>query len=256
MCMYIEFVLLNNFAVNYLVCYLTVKATGGAIKQRLLIFAAAIGAVFAASYPALKTGGFIIKIVLSAVMCILIATQRTPRGYLRTLLIFYLVSFLFAGGALAVSELWGIGADSGLLPLAVAGGILCAVVIGEWAVKEIYRRSRSERHIYDAELIGQSGRAYRCRAYYDSGNALYGDGKPVAVISPEGCNRAGLIKSGTLAVRTVTGIRNLDLVDLDCRIYYARGRNKIYHTRAVISESLSGREYDILLHRDMGEDND
>lgn len=246
---YVEYVLLNNFAVNYLIAYLTVKAVKGKCGVLRLILASLIGAGFSLIYPYVERFGLIIKILLSAVMVLCVTTEWKFKRYLLNLGVFYLITLVFAGASLFIGDI--LGSDT-LLPFAVSAGILLSVVLLEAAIRALYKRKKSENFKYRVELSA-GGTTKEYVGYYDSGNKLYYNGKlPVIIIPQRLQEELGLLSMETIAVGTVGGVKELPLAELTVKIYLEGGANKIYHTRAAISDSYAARDADLILHRDMG----
>jgi|AGTN01.1.fsa_nt_gi Sporulation factor SpoIIGA. len=252
MTVYIEYVFLNNLSINYLICYLTLSAVKERASVWRMLAAAAIGGVFAAAYPFMEYYTFVLKLVLSLLMVLIVRkTYAGYKDYFTTLFVFYLISFAFAGAAIAAENFFDL--NSGLYPFAVSAGILIAFGGIKYLVSALYKRKKEKNYQYAVEIITKSGGKESAVGYLDSGNKLTdSQGNPVVIISRDLKDRLELSRSGEIAVGTVGGVKILDTVNLDFKIYYGEGLNKLYHTRAAVSENFNSRGYDVILHRDMG----
>ncbi|MFA5449303.1 MAG: sigma-E processing peptidase SpoIIGA, partial [Clostridia bacterium] len=168
-------------------------------------------------------------------------------------LVFYIVSFAFAGAAVMFSERLNI--NDGLNGLAVSGGVLVAFGAIRYLAKALYQRKNEKNFIYSVEIATKKG-VHRCNGYYDSGNKLSQASQPVVVISRTLSEQLALPYEGEIAVNTVGGVKVLSLVNITFKIYYAGGVNKIYNTKAAVTDNIRSNAYDIILHREMGGGNE
>lgn len=248
---YIEYIFINNFAINYLICYLTLLSMRAEQKVWRLSLASFLGAAFAAFYPFMTAYKVAVKIILSLAMVLILQKEFTWRNLILTVILFYLISFTFAGAALLLGEYLN---DESLLPFAVSGGIVLAVGMIRLTVAFLYQRRNSAVFEYRVEVDKKEGGSVEAVGYFDTGNKLTDDqNRPVVVISKDFADRLAPEVVGELAVNTVAGVRVLPLVDLQYKIYYGRHRHKIYHSQAVVSDSLDGKGYQMILHREMGQ---
>lgn len=105
MTIYIDVVILENLIMNYIILY----ATGLVLKIRMknirLLCASLLGAIYSViSYMSILQvySSFILKIVLSVVIVYISFYPQSIKKMWKYMLIFYLVSFVFGGAALAL----------------------------------------------------------------------------------------------------------------------------------------------------------
>jgi hypothetical protein len=251
MYLYIEYVFLNNLAINYLVCNLTLAACKEKAGILRLLLVSAIGAVFSVLNPFLQQFNFVIKIILSLLMVALLKKNfKNPKEFVTMSFIFYTISFSFAGAALLLGQ--HLNFQNGLTPLAVSLGVLLSFGILRYVIKVFYSWRQTKVLNHKVHILNANKTATEAVGYYDSGNKLYDtDGKPVIVISKHLTEQLCLKKSGNLQVSTVAGIKTLPLVNLHFKVYYDSGEHKLFCTRAAVADNFDHKNYDLILHKDM-----
>lgn len=254
---YIEYIFLDNLAVNLFLLYLTVYVLKKKAKFVLLISSAALGAVFSVLYPLLGYYNYIVKVLLAAVMVLIIRKYKNFSDYIHTLIAFYIASFALAGAVLMLSAFTSVDMTkySGkiqLFPFCLFSSSFIILVLAKYCAKEIYRRKRIHTLIYPAKVQTGENTSVDIKAFYDSGNQLYDsdDGKPIVIISNSLFEKLPKEKTGFIMIKTVAGYKNLATVEITFRLYFNNNVNKIYKVRAGVSNDLSG-EYDMILHTEM-----
>jgi len=247
---YIEYIFINNFAINYLICYLTLLSMRAEQSVWRIAFASLLGAAFSAVYPFMTAYRFVVKIILSLAMVLILEKEFSWRNLLLTVILFYLISFVFAGAALLLENYLN---DESLLAFAVSGGIVLSVGMIRLTIAFLYKRRSAAAFEYRVEVDKKGGGCLEAVGYFDTGNKLTdAEDKPVVVISRAFADRLAPEIVGELPVNTVAGVKVLPLVDLHYKIYYEKHQHKIYHSQAVVSDSLDGKNYQMILHREMG----
>ncbi|MDD3947704.1 MAG: sigma-E processing peptidase SpoIIGA [Clostridia bacterium] len=251
---YIEYIFLNNLAINYLICHLTLLAQRANQSVPRILFASVLGAAFSVAYPFMEEYQIIVKVLLSLAMVLLLKKSFTIKDFAVTIITFYMVSFIFAGASMLLADYIN---DENLLPFAVCGGVVLSVGAIRLLTETFYKRKKAAVFEYPVKIENGTGGFTEAVGYYDSGNKLTGnDNNPAVVISAELAKRLALEDAGELAVNTVAGVKMMKLVNLCFKIYYGKSEHKIYHAQAVVSDSLNSKDYQIILHRDMGGDNE
>lgn len=184
-------------AVNLYINYFLIKGTALLLRRKIkpvrCILSSAVGALgsLAIMLPELHpVFGVLIKVILGTVVTI-IAFGRQKRGdFLMSLLCFLAVSFLFAGGMMA---LWNFAAPLGMyyrngfayfdIPIGAAAVITAAVYGGFRLVKCIYDRKRPAVH--EKVILRSKGLEITLDGIADTGNSLCDSfsGKPVVIAS-------------------------------------------------------------------------
>lgn len=105
MTVYIDIIFIENLIINYIILYATGIISKSKIKHTRLIIASIIGATYSIIYYILKIqiySNFLLKIILSAIMIYIAYNSKNFKTLGKKLILFYLVSFVFAGAALGI----------------------------------------------------------------------------------------------------------------------------------------------------------
>ena len=105
MTIYIDIVFIENLIINFIIIYaisIILKINNNHIRT---LISSTIGAIYAVIYYIIEINlysNFIIKIILSIIMVYLAFNPSNLKTLFKQIIIFYLVSFVFAGGAIAI----------------------------------------------------------------------------------------------------------------------------------------------------------
>lgn len=197
---YADVLFVTNFLINFLVLYLAGKIGRLARNPWRLILGAAVGAVYALCmfFPKLSFGyGAAAKLVFSLFVVALTYNIRGVRLYIKTVLVFYLVTFCLGGSVMALFYFTGLGARLGAV---VKNGIfyihipwqilLFAVLLSyeiiRWGWGALQSRL-SRENMYRKIGICWNGEEVWIDALLDTGNSLSEplSGAPVIVAEYE-----------------------------------------------------------------------
>lgn len=190
---YIEYVILDNFIVDYLLLTITECTLKNKYKKSLKILSCLIGVITAIFLPFLykyKIIIFIYKILSVALMILILQKYNSYRRYFKTLFLFITYTFVFGGLLIGVFNMFNIKyTTSGILlynyeiPISLFVFILCC---GGWLLKKVVsalnKQVKISRSLYPISL--QDGdNIVSGVGYYDSGNNIQKDGVSVSIIS-------------------------------------------------------------------------
>lgn len=105
MTVYIDIIFIENVVINYIILYATGIVSKSKINQKRMIISSLIGAVYSVIYYILKINiysNMIVKLMLSIAMVYIAFETKNFRVLAKKLVLFYLVSFVFAGAALGI----------------------------------------------------------------------------------------------------------------------------------------------------------
>ncbi|WP_427338505.1 sigma-E processing peptidase SpoIIGA [Caloranaerobacter sp. DY30410] len=105
MYVYAEYLILENFIINFIILYVTKRFTRTETTRLRLTLAALIGAVYTlvVFYPKLSfMVNFTMKLTVSILIVVVAFNPITLKKFLKLIATFYIVSFVFAGSALAL----------------------------------------------------------------------------------------------------------------------------------------------------------
>jgi stage II sporulation protein GA (sporulation sigma-E factor processing peptidase) len=248
---YVEYVFINNLAVNLVICLLVYKMQKIKLSPLRLSIASVLGAIIALLYPLIEKYDLLVRIALSLLMVGVLIKYTSVWQYLTSLALFYLVTFCFAGAVLMLSS--GDYLDKGMIefvPALIAAGIFAAFILINFITKEIYTIRRRRLLEYQVELSTEYGRC-SAKAYYDSGNGIYDkENQPVIIISDKVYD---LLKGGEedmLGISTLSGEDLIKIIKVRLKIYMEKDANRIFNINAGVSTKLNNN-YDVILHVDL-----
>ena len=105
MTVYIDIIFIENIVINYIILYATGIVSKSKINQKKMIISSLIGAVYSVIYYILKINiysNMIVKLMLSIAMVYIAFETKNFKVLAKKLVLFYLVSFVFAGAALGI----------------------------------------------------------------------------------------------------------------------------------------------------------
>lgn len=191
--MYIEFVILDNFALTFIAGQCAARLCHKRLNVFRLLAASAIGTVAAVFYPFLTVSLWVqiaIKVALGVVLC-LIMFVKTPRALCSSLL-FFGCTFALGGSCYALCLIFGMSAASAeefcsRMPLAL---VLSVGVAAYFCVIYIHSRVRlmriKEPYMCKARIT-VLGQRLNFSAYIDSGNCVCDrrNGMPIMITGLE-----------------------------------------------------------------------
>lgn len=197
---YIDVLFMVNFVINILIVEGTGVLVAESVKWYRTLCAAFVGAVYSVAvfFPDFQFAAtLVMKIILSGVMVLCAFKIKSGRHLLKLWGSFYLVSFIFGGGIVAVLSLTGLGAKMGAvysngtvyfnLPWSVLG-IGCGAIyfliytFGRYRRRKINKEAaKRQLSIYIKDVMIETD------AIIDTGNSLFDPitGDPVIVCEYE-----------------------------------------------------------------------
>ena len=176
---YVEAVLADNFAVNFLILLFACRLSSTKIRWGRCVLAAVLGGVYAAAVY--RVDGFAvsiyIKIAVSLAMCTIAFWRRGERHVWKNVIAFYIATFIFAGTMYAI--LLGSGQPQTVggalaVPPAVRAVLLgLAAGAGLIGIYSYMRRRTLQREPHTALMALRFGeKQTEVKAYIDTGNLL------------------------------------------------------------------------------------
>lgn len=273
MSVYVEFVFLDNFVIDWALISLARKALKLTAKGWRLALASFIGAICAVAFPFLKLGvalGFLLKLPVGLAVVFASGEFRSFKEYLRCFCLF--LSFTFLSGGAVTAIFWGLGlsfdpvsyAHGEQIPLFIILVIVIAVCLGlKRLIKILYQKRAVARFaVKCAVQIG--GKVFETDGYFDSGNQLvYRETNgPIALCSKKFTSKLilsgalDLVESDVIAINTVSGKSFIEVYKTQrFLIYNGDEPNILYNVMlgTTTSELFCGNEYDLLLGVKFGE---
>lgn len=255
---YIEYVIIDNVVIDYLLLKAAFTVIGKRYGKGRLFLCSVLGAGAALIFPLLNFNAVLtaaIKIIVGFGLTLFAAKYKNIKEYVFVTAVFLLFTFISGGFVTAVYELFGISFSEEIsIGLVILPVYICVKVCVE-TVKNIYKRRSVLRSVVDAEIIA-CGKTLKVKGLIDTGNALYYKGLPVIIanrdvgenfISPN-------VKIETYYFDTASGEGKMFLIKTDkIKIFYD-GKENIYNNVMLgITKKDVGTGYDVILHPSLSE---
>lgn len=249
---YIEYVILDNLIMDYIL----LKETAILLKRKFnklrLTLGAVIGVVGAVVFPLLNIKVeflFLLKILLGALICFTAVNHRKIFDFLKFYNVFILLTFFLGGAVIGTFYLMGISLDdygkkaSSILPIGVSvlTGYLLVLLV-KAILKNTVNTFMTDKYRYKC-LIKCGFSTVKVDGYFDSGNLLLDKktGLPVALCKKfiidklnkfeKNCNLVG-----EMDYSTVGGFGKLELYSVDCMMIEVDGKSKIVNCLLGLAE--------------------
>ena len=182
MTVYLDVVFLENLIINYIIIYATGIISKARIKQLKIVFGSLIGAIYSVLYYILKLkiySNFILKIILSIVIIYISFNSKNLKELAKQVLLFYLVSFVFGGAAIAI--IYMVNSQNITIQNGVLVGtytiktILIGIVIAYFTVIvafKIVKTKISKKDLICDVSINLNNKKIETKAMIDTGNLL------------------------------------------------------------------------------------
>ena len=181
MTVYIEYVLIDNFLIDYMLISLTLRVVGISINKVKVALTSALGAIFALIFPLLNLSEFILGALklISGFLLITISTPRINGKKLYLCYVFFLTfTFLLGGTLIGVYEIFNLDYSS---EISVALAFLPCYLIIRFIteiINYLYQKQSIESFCYDTELI-YNEKPIKLKGFLDSGNSAFYNGLPI-----------------------------------------------------------------------------
>lgn len=182
MTIYIDVVLLENLIMNYIILFTTGLVMKIKTKHIRLILASLLGAIYSViAYAGILKAysSMILKFILSIIIVFVAYNPQSVKRLCKTLLLFYLTSFVFGGAAFALiyivkpqDIIMKNGLFLGTYPLktVMLGAIIAFCVI--IAAFSVVKNRISKKALFCEIEIKVNGKIVKTKAMVDTGNLL------------------------------------------------------------------------------------
>lgn len=256
MTVYIEYVLIDNFIIDYCLLKVTFGLTNSPIYRFRLALCSALGGGFALLYPIINLPIVLLtllKLSFGGLLVSLASKYKSGREYYVNLLVFYAYTFITGGAIIGLSNILSIplGTESSVAFMVIPVYFTLRALNG--VVKYFYKRKETLARVYDLEITAY-GVSVKAKGFLDSGNGLYDGDSPVIMCDIEFAKRfftaqPNKIKIKTLEISTVNGISKNPSFKIDeIKIYDGDKRNIYNNVTLGVSKFSVGDGYDLILH--------
>jgi hypothetical protein len=246
---WVEYVLIENFAVDISLLFLAAKTVRLPVSPLRLCLASLMGACFALFFPLLPLTGVLSLLVRLSFGVLLCLVGVKAKG--KTLLfvcLFFLYTFAYGGlltGIYAFLEIEY--TENGFIfaqtPAGAAIACLPFFVIITLCVTATVRKKLQKRRLRYACKITRRGKNVTTYGLLDTGNSLSFRGEPVCLLDGKiaeelGCGEEG--REGQMLVKTATGEGVMDVFSAEIEIYSEGERNILNRVYFAAGGSLGG----------------
>ena len=255
MTVYIEYVLVDNFFIDYMLLKLSNIIINEKTRKLRLIFSALIGAIFALFMPMIKLSVIplaIIKILVTVLMIIVLNGYITFKKFLTAIAVFMALTFFCGGVVSAIFYFLEINSQSEIsialmmLPFSVSYALFKNVY-------KLIKQKKLEKNFMVSFSLSAFGIIAKGKGFIDSGNGAYNDLSPVVFCSEKFImqflkSKSFKLNSG-LKINTINGESQNKYFICDEIVLYFEDNQNIYNTVTVcISKNLNDKSFDLLLH--------
>ena len=255
MTIYIEYVLINNLLIDYILIKGTLATTGVNGKKLRVFFCALFSAVFSLVYPLIIAPLFIvtlIKLSFGLFIVFLSAKYLSFRSYFLNTAVFFFYTFLTGGAIFGIFSLFNIPTGkeiiSGLIIFPVYFVYFCLNSV----VKFLYRRKNVVSFCYPTQIT-ICGVTKNLQGFLDTGNGVYDGDSPVIfcnkAVATEFINGGALPPMKKINVCTVNGKSQKLCLKSESLVIYIAGKKNIYNNVTVCFTEQGFEDcYQLILH--------
>ena len=178
--MYIEYIFLENFIINFFIISITGKFLKE--KNKLFYLSAFLGALIAVVCPLFNLGlatSIVIKVFTSIMICCLSFKMKNLKQILFSFLLFFMTTFIFGGGVEFLKQI--IGYVNLLIVLLTA---LCVYIMQRIIVRYLNKKKIIDNFTVKVQILDGEKKIEET-GYFDTGNLLYDPitSKPICLIT-------------------------------------------------------------------------
>ncbi len=262
MTVFIEYVLIDNFVIDYMLLKATFAVTGYPYSKGRLFLCAFLGSIFALFYPLLPISGVLlsaIKILFGMILVLIPAKLKSIKRYYIMLAVFLLLTFLLGGAIMGTYLLFGVKNSSEFLVTTVfiPAYLLIKCIVN--VVKSLYKQ-KDVKALQRTVEICFGDLKLKGIGFFDTGNGLFDGENPVIVCSKNFAKqifcRVDLLKCAKqLAFKTVSGESKMLSFSLDNIVIYNEDKVNIFsNVTLCVAKGGVGVGYDVILHPALMED--
>ena len=269
---YIEYVILDNLIIDYLIVIFTSMFLSCKFKKNNILIAVAFGVVSAVVFPLYSFTTFYlscVKIITGLIMVLLLKKYANFREFLTTCIVLFTLTFVFGGLCLGINSMFGIETTGGQVLIngfAFPVSIFVLLASGYFylfiqLIKYSKQKHKLSNFYFDVEII-LNNKKYFLRGYLDSGNKLLDDGTPVVVVPLKTFSKIfkeyplekiplGLAPNNPHYINTfsVNEVGKMLVLEIDKIEIKNNERNKEYtNVKLGLSKANFSSDFDILLH--------
>ncbi len=261
---YIEYVLLDNFFIDYMLLNATFTLTEKKADKCRLFVCSLLGAVIALILPLLNLNNLfsgLIKLFIGLILVSLCQKGKGAKRLYKNYLVFLFLTALTGGGVMAIFYLFSIPYSTEISIFIMFLPVYLLLSALKKVLKYILKKNKEKAFLFKIKLF-YGNTALDGVGFMDTGNALYDGENPVIVCDKSFAlklinNDIAKTKFRKITVRTISEKRENYAFTLTKLLIYKSGVPNIYNNVTVcISNCGVGEGYDVILHPALMEVND
>lgn len=252
--LYIEFYIINNFILNFFINLFCVKINKENLVKIRIFLTTLIEVIISILFLYFDLDKLYIKIALLLIIPIILCKINSVKQYIKLVFVLLAVTGFIGGCIYAILIMKNV--DLYKISFSYKVTVIYIIFIAFYFLLKniIYKFDQIKRNIIfleNLELIVKD-KHLKVKGYYDSGNVLYKDFKPVCIISKK--VYIWLLKNNCINKidyvnpLTVNSQSSLKVINLD-EMFFTKDKKSIKNVLCAVSDNL--KEYDVLIHADM-----
>ncbi|MBE7081392.1 MAG: hypothetical protein E7372_02390 [Clostridiales bacterium] len=255
MTVYIEYVIIDNVIIDYLLLKATFVFTGFSSRKCRLFLCAFLGAIISLVFPLVEINGLILtslKIMSGLLILLLANNYKSFNAFFRCTIVFFLLTFLSGGAVTGLYNLLGISLGTESVVASVILPVYLVLKLLSKTIIYLCKRVNIVKFCYDVELTYYD-KSIKAKGFLDTGNNLYYKENAVILCS-KGFAKEFLgdsiltTKFNKLKVSTVAGEKTNLCFKIDKFILYNQKQEHIFNYVTVCIADFDSTEYQIILH--------
>jgi len=263
MTVYIEYVIINNVIIDYLMLKATFLLTGNPLLKRRLFLCAFLGGIIALVYPVLEINQTILTLVkiASGLLIVLLASEyKSAKSFYINAVIFFFYTFITGGVIIGVFNIFAIDYQTEFIVASIVIPVYLVLKALAQVKDYFFRRKNVESLIYKVQLCLKN-QTLVAKGFLDTGNSLLDNGEPVILCDKHFAKKLiaeniAKIKFKKIEISTATGKRQNLAFKLDRLLLYTLDKEHIFNNVTVCISHLNFRDYSVILHPDLIKENE
>ena len=254
MTVYIEYVLIDNFVIDFLLFKTSFLIVGKTLPRGRVILCAFVGAIFALLYPLITDNLIIIsivKVLFGLFLTFIAAKFNSVKEYVAFTAVFLGLTFFTGGVIMGAFSLFGLNAYSEFSVALMALPVYLTIKAIMRLIRFFYRQKDLSHLVVKTEIVCGE-KSVVLRGFFDTGNALYDGLSPVIVATKSAVisliNLKLLSGAKSITLDTAIGGEKKFSFKPDKLVIYSEGHANIFNNVrvCVVNKKFSG--YDVILH--------
>ena len=255
MTVYVEYVIIDNLIIDYLLLRATFALTALNPSRRRLFLCSLLGAMVALVYPLVSQNqllSIVIRLLTGCLMVVLAYNFNCFRAFFINLVIFVCLTFLTGGAIIGIYNIFDLDYSSEISIALMFLPVYLIIKVISSVMHYVYSQKTVVSNLFETE-ISLNGKVVKCKGFMDTGNAVYYQNRPVIVCGKQFFNQFidqnfYKIKTTKITLTTVSGQTQCLAVEMEKIVIYFSDKPNIYNNVMLCVAQNVGDGYDLILH--------